>query len=61
MEEILKEIQSKLENDTRTPQEMYSMLKQLGLYMFTTNTISKDNVVLFCSTLLGMYDKLKKG
>lgn len=61
MQELLKEIQNKMEQDNRSPEEMYAMIKQLGFYMFTTNTISKDNVILFCSTLLNMYLKIKKG
>ena len=59
MEELLKEIQNQIEKDNRSPQQIYEMLKGLGMFMFTTNTISKDNVVAFCSSLLSLYIKLK--
>ena len=59
MEDLLKQIQTKIEEDTRSSEEIYSMLKQLGTYMFMTNTLSRDNVILFCSSLIKLYLNLK--
>lgn len=59
MKEILKEIESKIENDNRSPEEIYAMIKQLGTYMLMTNTLSKENVIQFCSSLIKLYLNIK--
>ena len=59
MEELITTIKNQINNDTRTSEEIYSYIKQLGAYMLTTNTLSECNVTSFCSSLLRLYLNLK--
>ena len=59
MKDLLVEIQNKIESDKRLPNVLYANIKQLGTYMIVTNTLSKDNVVNFCSSLIKLYLDLK--
>ena len=48
---IMKEIEKAVNNEEKDAAHIVANLKKLGIYMFTTNTISKDMVVSFCSGL----------
>lgn len=57
--QILKEIRSKIDAETRSSQELYMELRNTGLQMVFTNRISREQVVGFCADLIKLYDQLK--
>lgn len=58
--EILDEIQHRIESESRLSGELVSTLRQLGTYMFITGTITKEQVVTFCSSLIKLYNNTKE-
>ena len=56
----MKEIEKAVNNEERDAAHIVANLKKLGIYMFTTNTISKDMVVSFCSGLIKVYNELEE-
>lgn len=60
MEQLIQAVKEQIEKDKRPPNELYSFIKQLGLYMITTNTMSKENVVLMTASMLRLYKLLAK-
>ena len=58
--EIMKEIQTRIENENRPSETLYQEIKGLGLQMFMTNTLNKEQVIIFCSDLVKLYLNLKK-
>ena len=56
---IMKEIEKAVNNEEKDAAHIVANLKKLGIYMFTTNTISKDMVVSFCSGLIKVYNELE--
>lgn len=58
--EILEEIQHRIESESRSSSELVSTLRQLGTYMFITGTITKEQVVTFCSSLINLYNNTKE-
>ena len=57
--ELLQEIKKKINTINCSPEEMYANIKQIGTYMIVSNSLSKDNVVTFCSNLIKLYETLK--
>ena len=55
----MKEIEKAVNNEEKDAAHIVANLKKLGIYMFTTNTISKDMVVSFCSGLIKVYNELE--
>ena len=60
MDQLLNEIRFRLENETRSSPELVSSLKQMGLLMFVTGTITKEQVVTFCTALLKLYQNTRE-
>lgn len=60
MDQLLNEIQFRLTNETRSSPELISSLKQMGLLMFVTGTITKEQVVTFCTALIKLYSNTKE-
>ena len=58
-ESILSKIKEKLVQDTRPPQAIYQHIKALGTTMILTNTLSEEQVISFCSSLIKLYERLK--
>jgi len=58
--EILEEIQHRIDSESRSSSELVSTLRQLGTYMFVTGTITKEQVVTFCSSLIKLYNNTKE-
>ena len=57
--QILREIKVRIEGETRKPEQLYSELRSLGAQMVLTNTLTKDQVVHFCSAMVSLYLRLK--
>ena len=57
--QILKEIKSRIDAETRTPQDIYMGLRNTGLQMIFTHSVSREQVVSFCAGLIKLYDQLK--
>lgn len=57
--QVLKEIKSKIDAETRPPQVIYSELRAMGVQMMLMNAISREQVVAFCAGLIKLYDQLK--
>ena len=55
----MKEIEKAVNNEERDAAHIVANLKKLGIYMFATNSISKDMVVSFCSGLIKVYNELE--
>ena len=60
MDELLDAVRERIEKEGRTPKELYAELKQMGLMMFMSNTMSRDQVIAFCADMLKLYLDLKK-
>lgn len=56
--QILKDIKNRVEEETRSPQQIYSELRFAGAQMMLTNTITRGQVVGFCAGLIKLYDML---
>lgn len=60
--QLLKEIKSRLESDSRSPQELCQALQFLGMQMFLdmskTRTLKHEQVVSFCAGLIKLYADL---
>ena len=55
---ILKEIQNKLDKETRNPEELIREMQQLGFQMLLTNVINKEQVIVFCTDMIKLYELL---
>ena len=60
MDELLNAVRERIGKEPRLPKELYAELKQMGLMMFMSNTMSKDQVIAFCADMLKLYLDLKK-
>ena len=58
--ELLKEIQNRLKEETRAPEQLHLYLKQAGTHMFLTNTMSREMVVSFCVCMIRLYETLSR-
>ena len=52
MEQLLKELRRRIDHETRSSQELYASIRQLGMTMFLTNTMGRENVLMFCTAML---------
>lgn len=59
MEEMLKNIEQKVKEESEQAQILYAEIKQLGMYMMFTNSINKDLVESFCAKMIKLYFVLK--
>ena len=57
--QILKEIKSRIDAETRTPQDIYMGLRNTGLQMIFNHSVSSEQVVSFCAGLIKLYDQFK--
>ena len=61
-EQILKEVRSRLEADTRSPQQLLPALQFLGMQMFMemakSRTLHHEQVVDFCAGLIKLFADL---
>lgn len=53
--EILEEIRTRTEADTRSIPELMTHLRAVGWNMFISNTISHEATVSFCSALIRVF------
>ena len=60
MDQLLKELKTRVSQENRSSAQLYNVVKTLGAQMFFTNTISRDTVLTFCAALLKMYSNLLK-
>lgn len=58
--ELLKELQSKYKEETRDANTLYQNIRNLGLQMYLTNSISKELVLELSCSLLKLYELLKE-
>lgn len=55
---ILNEIQTRISKETRPLEDLCIELKKLGFQMMATNSIGKEQVVMFCSDMIKLYEGL---
>lgn len=58
--ELLKELQNKYKAETRDANTLYQNIRNLGLQMYLTNSISKELVLELSCSLLKLYELLKE-
>jgi hypothetical protein len=58
MDSLLDAIKERAGKEKRQPKELYGEMKQMGLMMFMSNTMSKDQVIAFCADMLKLYISL---
>lgn len=58
--EILDQIKEVVSKETRTPEELYSYIKQLGMIMFFSKKLTDSQVIYFCSSLISLYNQMKE-
>lgn len=59
VDEILKEIRDRVEKENRSPMELYMKVLAVGTEMFRTHKMGKEDVVVMCSSMISIYDKLQ--
>lgn len=57
--QLLDEIKEATEKDVRDLGSVYGSLKAMGVQMFMTNSMTKEQVIAFCSGLIRLYEGLK--
>jgi DNA phosphorothioation-dependent restriction protein DptG len=57
-QDLLKELAEKYKAENRSSKELYASIKTTGMQMFVTNTMSKEQVLTFCSSLLKLFENL---
>lgn len=57
--QVLKEIRSRIDAETRSPQVIYSELQAIGAQMVVMRVLSREQVVRFCAGLIKLYDQLR--
>lgn len=57
---IMEEIQARISKETRPLEELCVELKRLGFQMIATNAIGKEQVVMFCSDMIKLYEDLSQ-
>ena len=60
MDQLLKELKAKVNQEHRPSAQLYNIVKTMGAQMFFTNTISREAVLTFCAALLKMYSNLSR-
>ena len=55
MDSMLDAIKERIGKESRPPRELYAELKQMGMAMFFTNTMSKEQVIAFCADMVKLY------
>ena len=55
---ILTEIQNRLSKETRPLEDLCVEIKKLGFQMIVTNAVGKEQVVMFCSDMIKLYEGL---
>lgn len=55
---ILTEIQNRISKETRPLEDLTVEIKKLGFQMMVTNAIGKEQVVMFCSDMIKLYEGL---
>lgn len=55
MEELLNEIKTRVKKENRSPMELYSKVLATGMQMFQTHMMSKEQVIILCSSLISLY------
>lgn len=58
MADLLKDIKSRIEEDTRPSEQIYAHIKSLGVQMVVTNSLNRETVVAFCAGLIRLYQNL---
>ena len=58
--QIIKEIQHRVEDEARTNEELYITVKDNMVRMFFSGSMSKEQVVTVCSSLIKLYKNLSK-
>ena len=56
--EILDDIQKRIEVDKSTPEELFIKIRNTGLQMFMSKSLSREQVIVMCSSLIKMYNDL---
>lgn len=56
MEEILDEIQNRIAHEKRTPAELYATMRQIVMQMLFTQSMNREQVVSFCSSMIRLYE-----
>ncbi len=55
---MLEEIRRRLENEKRSPAELFNYLKQAAMTIFVTRRLNSEQVISCCVALIAMHDKL---
>lgn len=58
MDQLLKDLRKRIDQEKRPSPELYASIRQLGLQMFLTNTMGRESVLMFCSAMLKLYSNL---
>ena len=56
--DLIQELTEKYKAENRSSEELYASIKTTGMQMFVTNTMSKEQVLNFCSSLLKLFENL---
>lgn len=57
LEELLKEIQTRVEKENRSPMELYMSVLMTGTNVFKSQSLSRDQLIILCSSLLTLFIK----
>ena len=54
--DILDEIKNRIEHEKRTPAELYATMRQIVMQMLFTQSMNREQVVSFCSSMIRLYE-----
>ena len=58
--DILDEIRRRVQEEKRTPPELYETMRAVIVQMLITQSMSREQVVSFCSSMVSMYNQRDK-
>lgn len=60
VDDILQEIKSRVKKENRSPMELYMKVIATGSSMVQTQTMTKEQVIVMCSSLISIYNNLQE-
>ncbi len=53
---ILEEIQRRIEQERRSPEDLYATMRGIVMQMLFTQSMNREQVVSFCSSMIRLYE-----
>ena len=60
VEELLNEIKTRVKSENRSPMELYMKVIATGSQMIQSHAMTKEQIVIMCSSLISIYKTLQQ-